>query len=123
MYWTKIGVAEIWNTTKWSSMRSSFYRTIQRLSRGSIGKFTSERPFSSASIHSDEIENVSLEQKKTNPKRTSYITPPNSTARNPVSIISPSDNPGQKNYATKIDNINEYDGYNDLASTIQKQRF
>ncbi|CAF0890737.1 unnamed protein product [Didymodactylos carnosus] len=52
-YWTKIGVAEIWNTTKWSSIRSSFYRTIGRLSRAS-SKYSSGRPLSGYSNYNDE---------------------------------------------------------------------
>lgn len=55
-YWTKIGVSEIWNTAKWSSMRSSFYRTIGRLSRSNSAKSNPSRPWSAASAFSPEPE-------------------------------------------------------------------
>jgi hypothetical protein len=59
-YWTKIGVSEIWNTVKWSSMRSSFYRTMHRFSRTSNNKFDAERPFSPASIFSEDSDGSAL---------------------------------------------------------------
>ncbi|UJR26539.1 hypothetical protein I4U23_007862 [Adineta vaga] len=59
-YWTKIGVADIWNTAKWSSMRSSFYQTMRRFSRASSGKYGSERPFSAASVYSEESDGSAL---------------------------------------------------------------
>jgi hypothetical protein len=118
-YWTKIGVAEIWNTAKWSSMRSSVYRTIGRFSQGSVNKFPSQQPSSGVSMYPDDIDDVSYENKPTNPVITSYIRPLKNTSQNPVSIIS------YNNSATRIPNIHEH--YNnrqyDLASMIQKQRF
>jgi hypothetical protein len=134
-YWTKIGVSEIWNTTKWSSMRSSFYRTIRRFSHRSDSKPGSERALSEASIYSNGIDDISLEKPIPNPKITSYITPTNNTVQKPVSIISSNKPPVRNNYGTKINqpmestkiyNIHEYNDnnqYNDLASRIQKQRF
>jgi hypothetical protein len=127
-YWTKIGVAEIWNTTKWSSMRSSFYRTIRRFSRRSESKLGSERALSNASIYSDGIDDISLDKPISNPKITSYITPTNNTVQKPISVI-PYNNPVGTNYARKISqpvqnakiyNVNES---NNLASRIQKQQF
>ncbi|CAF0763705.1 unnamed protein product [Adineta ricciae] len=59
-YWTKIGVSEIWNTAKWSSMRSSIYQTVRRFSRASSGKYGSERPFSAASVYSEESDGSAL---------------------------------------------------------------
>lgn len=53
-YWTKIGVSEIWNTAKWSSMRSSFYRTVGRLSRANSAKSDPGRPLSPASLFSQD---------------------------------------------------------------------
>jgi hypothetical protein len=117
-YWTKIGVAEIWNTTKWSSMRSSFYRTIGRFSRGSVNKFPSEQPLSDIPVYPNDIDNIPYARKPTNPMITSYTRPPNSTPRKPVSVISYNDP------ATRIPSIHEHNNrYNNLASIIQKQRF
>ena len=59
-YWTRIGVSEIWNTPKWSSMRSSFYRTVRRFSRASSSKLGSERPFSPASAFSEDLDGSAL---------------------------------------------------------------
>lgn len=59
-YWTRIGVSEIWNTPKWSSMRSSFYRTVRRFSRASSSKLGSERPFSPASVFSEDLDGSAL---------------------------------------------------------------
>jgi hypothetical protein len=134
-YWTKIGVAEIWNTAKWSSMRSSFYRTIRHFSGESSSKFVSERPLSNASMYSDGIEDVSFEKKRSNPVVTSYINPPSNTSQNRVSIIS-YDTSSRSSYAknssqpienTRIHNTHAYNNNNnqrnDLASMIKKQRF
>ena len=55
-YWTEIGVSEIWNTEKWSSMRSSFYRLIGRFSRANSSSFSPGRPFSAASAYSANID-------------------------------------------------------------------
>ena len=87
-YWTKIGVAEIWNTAKWSSMRSSFYRTIGRLSRASSSKYGSERPFSPASAYSEDTDGSALpaplRNKKPNPPVHSPPVQPSTTATSPV---------------------------------------
>lgn len=131
-YWTKIGVSEIWNTVKWSSMRSSFYRTIRRFSQGSTSKFATEPPVYNESVYSEDIDVVPYEKPKSNPMITSYMTQPTYVSQKPVSIIS-YNNSGQNNYATKIGQpmentkIHGYNNndnqYNDLASMIQKQRF
>ncbi|CAF0862732.1 unnamed protein product [Didymodactylos carnosus] len=52
-YWTSIGVAEVWNTTKWSSIRSSIFRTMGRFSRAS-SKYSSGRPLSGFSNYNEE---------------------------------------------------------------------
>jgi cytoskeletal protein RodZ len=79
-YWTKIGVAEIWNTAKWSSMRSSFYRTVRRFSQAS-SKFGSERPMSGMSAYSDDADGSALPAPLRNKKPTAAAPAP---ARPPV---------------------------------------
>ena len=123
-YWTKIGVAEIWNTAKWSSMRSSFYHTMRRFSRASSSKHGSERPFSAASIYSADSDGSALpaplRNKKPNTVPSSSPPPPppvplpkiESTANNnvrrnsrnqvqPVSTVSYNTSE-RKNYGIKI---------------------
>ena len=123
-YWTKIGVAEIWNTTKWSSMRSSVYQTLRRFSRAGSSKFASERPLSSASVYSSDIDNdilrISSEKKIPTPMITSYIIHPTK----PVPVIS-YNNSIHQNYPTRMSysNGNNNNRENDLAGMIQKQRF
>jgi hypothetical protein len=130
-YWTKIGVSEIWNTTKWSSMRSSFYRTIGRLNRRN--KFASEQPLSNASIYSDDIDMTAVQNKKSTPISNSYITPSNNNLNKSVPMIS-YNNPVYEHYATKIGqpiettkihNTYEYNNSrsNDFVTMIEKQRF
>ena len=129
-YWTKIGVAEIWNNTKWSSMRSSAYRTLRRFTRKDNDKLVSEPSQFDESVYSDDM---SLDQPMPNPRITSYIPPSNNTVQKPVSVIS-YDHPGRGNYdkrptqpmgSTQIPRTYEKkpNQYYDLASTIQKQRF
>jgi cytoskeletal protein RodZ len=75
-YWTKIGVAEIWNTAKWSSMRSSFYQTIRRFSRASSSsKHGSERPFSAASAYSEDTDGSALPAPLRNKKPNTTTNP------------------------------------------------
>lgn len=118
-YWTKIGVAEIWNTTRWSSVRSSVYRTFQRFSQGSSTKFVSDTGLDEVAVYNDRAIDVPYEKSsRANPKITSYVTPANRPEHNPISILS-DNNPVRYTYA----NAQNTYGYNDLASTIQKQRF
>lgn len=132
-YWTKIGIAEIWNTTKWSSMRSSFYRTFRRFSSRNDSKYDSEPAIRNNSIYSNSIDDVIIEKPKTNPKITSYVTPLNNVVQKPASIT-PSNQSVYSDYGTKIgqplDNTKIYTtpggNYNrpkDLASMVHKQRF
>ncbi|CAF2572168.1 unnamed protein product [Rotaria sp. Silwood2] len=119
-YWTKIGVAEIWNTAKWSSMRSSFYNTMGRFSRASSNKLGSERPFSAASVYSDDPDGSALPAPLRN-KQSNIITTSNiqsfstlPTQQKPDNIRHKSSNQVQPvptvsynksertNYATKI---------------------
>jgi hypothetical protein len=122
-YWTKIGVAEIWNTAKWSSMRSSFYQTMRRISGASSSKFGSERPFSAASAYSEDIDGTALpaplrNKKPNNPTNPPSNTQPSTTVKNPptnnnnvrrnsgnqvqpVSTVS-FNKPVRTNYGTKI---------------------
>ncbi len=74
-YWTKIGVAEIWNTAKWSSMRSSFYQTVRRFSRASSSKYGSERPFSAASAYSEDTDGSALPAPLRNKKANTTTNP------------------------------------------------
>ncbi|CAF2879415.1 unnamed protein product [Rotaria sp. Silwood2] len=140
-YWTKIGVSEIWNTAKWSSMRSSLYHTIRRISRGNTSKVASERPYSGISIYSDDIDGVVSseppQEKKLSPIITTYVTSQNNSSSNRRLEKLPSTithkNPIDQNYATKIGqpientiiyNIHEHNNiYNDPSTLIQKQRF
>jgi Tfp pilus assembly protein PilX len=79
-YWTKIGIAEIWNTEKWSSMRSSVYERIRRFSRASSTKTGSERPFSPASAYSEDTDGTALpaplRKKKSNNPTDPNVYPP-----------------------------------------------
>ncbi|CAF4651523.1 unnamed protein product [Rotaria socialis] len=151
-YWTKIGVAEIWNTPKWSSMRSSFYRTVRRFSRTSSSKFGSERPFSAASAFSEDIDGSALPAPLRNKKSNIQINPsniqPSSSFQNeskPSSVHQKSSNQVQPvstvafskaartNYGTKIGkplgdtkihNIHENDDQcDDDIVTIETKRF
>ncbi|CAF1248773.1 unnamed protein product [Adineta steineri] len=74
-YWTKIGVSEIWNTAKWSSMRSSVYHTMRRLSRASSSKYGSERPFSAASAYSEDSDGSALPAPLRNKKPNTNANP------------------------------------------------
>jgi hypothetical protein len=127
-YWTKIGVAEIWNTVKWSSMRSSFYRTINRFGRRTTSKYVDDEALSAVSIRSDDLDDVSIQKKKSTPMITSYHTPANvSLGNKPVSVIA-YNNPPPRNHGRRIsrsiDNTQPQNSqYNDLASAIQKQYF
>jgi hypothetical protein len=123
-------------------MRSSFYRTLGRFSLASTDKFATERPFSGASNYSDDTNDPAPSyNKRIKPMVTSYITPPpipfsdntyHQNSNNSVSSIA-YNNPVRTNYATKLGqplesttiyNMHESDnGYNNLASVIQKQRF
>ncbi|CAF1217543.1 unnamed protein product [Adineta steineri] len=95
-YWTKIGVSEIWNTAKWSSMRSSVYHTMRRLSRASSSKYGSERPFSAASAYSEDSDGSALpaplRNKKpntnANPNTPSPVPPPPPPPSQPPDIHS-----------------------------------
>ena len=141
-YWTKIGVAEIWNTARWSSMRSSLYQTVRRrLSRTSASKMSMERPLSGVSVYSDDKDNESdpyyMEKRKPSSVITSYITPSNVPASrppptNPVSSIAYDNSSrgtygtkiGQPMESTKIHNVRDDDySYYDQSGPIQKQRF
>lgn len=113
-YWTKIGVAEIWNTTRWSSVRSSVYRTFQRFSQASSSKFVSDEVLDDVTVYNDHAIDVPYENSRSNPKITSYVTP----SSRPTQVLS-DNNPVQHSYA----NAQRTYGNNDLASTIQKQRF
>lgn len=142
-YWTKIGVAEIWNTARWSSMRSSLYQSVRRrLSRTSGSKMSMERPLSGVSVYSDDKDNESepyyTQQRKPSSVITSYINPSNvppvsrPVPVNPVPTIA-YNNSSRVNYGTKIGqpmentkihHINEYDhSYYDRSGPVQKQRF
>ncbi|CAF0998684.1 unnamed protein product [Rotaria sp. Silwood1] len=150
-YWTKIGVAEIWNTAKWSSMRSSFYNTMRRFSAASTNKFSSERPFSAESAYSDDPDGSALpaplRNKKSNLANPSNIqsssTLPTQPKSNnirqassnqvqPVSVVSYNKS-GRTNYATKIGqspentkihNIHEDDDrHRDGSVVIETNRF
>jgi len=91
-YWTKIGVAEIWNTAKWSSMRSSFYQRMRSLSRASSSKNGSERPFSAASVYSEDTDGGTLpaplrnnkSSNPTNPNVPPSKTQPSTTVKSPT---------------------------------------
>ncbi|CAF1052625.1 unnamed protein product [Rotaria sordida] len=140
-YWTKIGVSEIWNTAKWSSMRSSLYQTMRRFSRGNTSKFTSEPPYSGTSIYTEDIDGIvspdPLHDRKSNPPVTTYITSQNNFPSNRNLDKLPSTiaykNPIHENYATKIGqpidntiiyNVHEHNtAYNDPSTFIQRQRF
>lgn len=121
-YWTKIGVAEIWNTAKWSSMRSSVYQAMGRLSRAS-SKRDSNRPFSAASVYSDNSDGSALPaplrnnnqksttQKNSNTNNASKTVKPSSansnTRRNSSNQVQPVssivyNNSVRANYGTKI---------------------
>jgi hypothetical protein len=140
-YWTKIGVSEIWNTARWSSMRSSIYQTVRRFSGAPSSKVATERPLSGVSIYSDGQNNYSgslySQEKKPSSVITSYSTPSNvpyarPTPSNPVSSIAYQD-PSRASYGTKIGqpmastmihNTHEYDQYYyDPSGGMQKQRF
>ena len=140
-YWTKIGVSEIWNTTRWSSMRSSLYQTMGRFSGGQTRKVATERPLSGLSAYSEEKEENSAPSyspgKKPNSVITSYSTPSHGSftranASNPVSSVA-YQNPARGNYGTKIGqpmestmihNTHEYDhSYSDASDPARKQRF
>jgi len=131
-YWTKIGVAEMWNTVKWSSMRSSFYRTINRFGRRTTSKYVDDEALSAVSIRSDDLDDVSIQKNKSTPIITSYRTPANVSIGNnvyntPVSVIA-YNNPPPRNHGRKIsrpiDNTQPQNSrYDDLASTIKKQYF
>ena len=134
-YWTKIGVAEIWNTAKWSSMRSSFYHTMRRFSRAS-SRPDSERPFSPASAFSEDTDGDALPA----PLRNNKSNPPPKTSthnngrRNSSNQIQPVstltyNNTVRANYGTKIGqplentkihNVHEID---DPSGNIQTHRF
>ncbi|CAF1091495.1 unnamed protein product [Rotaria sp. Silwood1] len=147
-YWTKIGVSEIWNTAKWSSMRSSMYQTIRRFSRGNTSKFTSERPYSGTSIYTNDIDDDlqpppppppsdTIQEKKLNPNITTYIPSPNNYSSNRKLEKLPSTiaykTPISQNYGTKIGqpientiiyNIHEHNNpYNEPSPYIEKHRF
>jgi hypothetical protein len=101
-YWTKIGVAEIWNTAKWSSMRSSFYRTMRRFSRASSGKQGSERPFSAASAYSDDTDGSALPAPLRNKKLTNpNVQPPQIQPSTTVQSSTPNKN-GRRNSSNQV---------------------
>ncbi|CAF0774783.1 unnamed protein product [Rotaria sordida] len=150
-YWTKIGVAEIWNTAKWSSMRSSFYKSMRRFSRASSNKFDSERPFSAQSVYSEDPDGSALpaplRNKKSNPVTPSNIQssstlqtqPKSNTTRRkssnqvePVPIVSyhksektnNATKTGQPSENAKIHNAHENDDrYHDGSIIIETNRF
>ena len=104
-YWTKIGVAEIWNTAKWSSMRSSFYQTLRRFSRASSSKNGSERPFSPASVFSDDIDGSALPAPLRNKKSNPSNPPPPPPSRQQVQVTSrgsATSNNGRRNSSNQI---------------------
>jgi hypothetical protein len=129
-------------------MRSSFYRTIGRVSRASSSKNGSERPFSAASAYSEDIDGSALPAPLRNKKPNPDVNPPkaqpsttlkgsttnNSGRRNssnqiqPVSTIT-YNNSVRTNYGTKIgqplentkiQNVNENDG---ASVNIETHRF
>jgi hypothetical protein len=73
-------------------MRSSFYRTMRRLSRASSSKLGSERPFSAASAYSEDLDGSALpaplRNKKpdnpTNPNIHPSNTQPSTTTKTPT---------------------------------------
>ena len=97
-------------------MRSSIYRTMGRFSQRSSTKFVSDQVIDDVAIYSDQSDTISYEQTQSNPKRISYITPANNYGQKPVTVLS-YNNPVRHNHA-KSNPL-----YNDLASSIQKQRF
>lgn len=119
-------------------MRSSFYRTIRRFSQGSTTKFADDQELPNEPVYLDGIDDGQYQKKRSNPMITSYVTYPNYTPQNPVSIVS-YNHSSQNNYATRTNqpignagvhgnnytyyNNNNNNQYNNLASMIQKQRF
>jgi hypothetical protein len=104
-YWTKIGVAEIWNTAKWSSMRSSFYQKIRRFSRASSSKGGSERPFSAASAYSDETDGGTLPAPLRNNKSNNTTNPnvhPPETQPSTTLKSSTTNNKGRRNSSNQV---------------------
>ncbi|CAF1178372.1 unnamed protein product [Adineta ricciae] len=139
-YWTKIGIAEIWNTAKWSSMRSSIYQKVRNFSRPSTAKSLDQESLAQVSIHSDDVEHLSLQKKRSSPMITAYHTPTyvtyiNSNQPGKLASVMPYSEPARPNYHGRthgraIDNTGVFNSYssnnnrsNDLASKIQKQRF
>ncbi|CAF1177403.1 unnamed protein product [Adineta ricciae] len=139
-YWTKIGIAEIWNTAKWSSMRSSIYQKVRNFSRPSTAKSLDQESLARVSIHSNDAAHLSLQNKKSSPMITAYHTPTyvthiNSNQSTKLASVMPYSEPARPKYHGRkhgraIDNAGVYNSYssnnnrsNDLASTIQKQRF
>ncbi|CAF0875785.1 unnamed protein product [Adineta steineri] len=132
-YWTKIGVSEIWNTAKWSSMRQSVYKTLSRLSRSNNSKYVDDDALSGVSVHSYDQGDGGLEKKKSSPVITSIYTPTNINSQKPVSVTSYDNSTRQNNTprtVRSIDNVKVHNNNNnnnnrhgDLSSKIQKQRF
>jgi hypothetical protein len=147
-YWTKIGVAEIWNTAKWSSMRSSFYHTMRRFSRASSSKLGSERPFSAASAFSEDSDGSALPAPLRNKKKPNIVNNPserpsntqsppnnNNVRRNSSNQVQPVTTIAYKsslraNYGTKIgqppENTkihNVHENNDDASVVIQTHRF
>ena len=119
-------------------MRSSIYQTMRNFSRPSTAKSLDQESLARVSMHSDYVDPISFQNKKTSPVRTAYHTPTYVTYVNqptkPVSMV-PYGEPTRPNrhgrkHGRAIDNMGVYNNYsssnnryNDLASTIQKQRF
>ncbi|CAF3337237.1 unnamed protein product [Rotaria socialis] len=137
-YWTKIGVSEIWNTTKWSSIRSSIYRTMTRISRASRTKFAPGQSYKSPSAYKNDIDDFHspddmLEGKKSHPVITSYVIPTERLSGSKPESPNPYHSPVSQNYATQIGrpiddttvyNIHEYDNkYSDPSAIVQENRF
>ncbi|CAF1303984.1 unnamed protein product [Rotaria magnacalcarata] len=137
-YWTKIGVSEIWNTAKWSSIRSSIYRTMGRFSRANRTKFASDQPYTGPSAYKNDIDNFSSpdiveERKKSHPVITSYVIPTEHLSESKPASTNPHHGPVSQNYATqigqpiddtKIYSIHEYDKkYSDPSAIVEENRF
>ena len=127
-YWTKIGVSEIWNTARWSSMRSSLYNTVRRISRPNASKTAAtEQPY-----YDEDRYSYSSQHAKSGSVVDSYITPSSPYVSNPVPTISYTDRDrmgyatkiGQPIESTKIYSMHEYDTHSYAPSAgIDKQRF
>ena len=110
-YWTKIGISEIWNTTRWSSMRSSIYQKFGQLGRNAASQPMAERPTQNEPVYSSTRGNDSnpyySEEQQTYPPTSSYVSQvrPSAIEFYPKESAVPSisyNRPVRVDYASKI---------------------